>query len=272
MGFGKVRDKDFLTLCRKNGHYFTMKESYRFLLYNIRYGTGSGWRFHAPVPFSGYLRKTAKNIPGIIDFIKGQNPDLVGLIEVDGGSRRAEGVSQARQIADGLGHYFVFKSKYTRPMLTDQIPIIRRQGNAFLARDRILSQRIHYFERGVKRLILEVELEHIIFFIVHLSLNRKHRQEQLQELGYLIKTCTKPVVVGGDFNVFFGVREFDDFLAITKLASANQSNILTFPSKNPRWELDFIFHSPEITVNQMVVSRIKLSDHLPLTCDFTLTA
>ncbi|MBC8441150.1 MAG: endonuclease/exonuclease/phosphatase family protein [Deltaproteobacteria bacterium] len=247
-----------------------MKETYRFLLYNIRYGTGTGWRFHAPVPFSGYLRKTRKNIPGIIEFIKSQNPDLVGLIEVDGGSSRASGVSQAEQIADGLGHHSVFMTKYKKRVKPGRIPIISRQGNAFLAREKMLRQAYHYFERGVKRLIIEAEFNHIVFFIVHLSIRARRRKEQLKELEQLVMACDKPVVVGGDFNVFSGIHEFNDFLAGTGLKSANHLNLCTFPSNKPRWELDFIFHSPHITVNNMVVPRIKLSDHLPLICDFTI--
>ena len=125
-----------------------MKETYRFLLYNIRYGTGTGWRFHAPVPFSGYLRKTRKNIPGIIEFIKSQNPDLVGLIEVDGGSSRASGVSQAEQIADGLGHHSVFMTKYKKRVKPGRIPIISRQGNAFLASGPIHAAHVGMFMPG----------------------------------------------------------------------------------------------------------------------------
>ena len=33
----------------------------RFLLYNIRYATGTGLHFHLPVPFSGYFRQSGPN-------------------------------------------------------------------------------------------------------------------------------------------------------------------------------------------------------------------
>lgn len=224
-----------------------------------------------PLPFSGYLRKTRKNIPGIIDFIKLNNPDLVGLIEVDGGSRRSQGISQAKQIADVLGHYHIFKTKYKTQKMLEHIPIVRKQGNAFLAKEKILDQRYHYFERGIKKLIIEVEFEKIIFFLVHLSIRGRRRKEQLNELGNIVNRCEKPVVVGGDFNVFSGTRELEQFLADTGLKSANPLNIFTFPSRKPRWELDFIFYSPEITVNQIQVPDIRLSDHLPIVCDFTIT-
>jgi len=111
----------------------------------------------------------------------------------------------------------------------------------------------------------------MIFFIVHLSIFAKRRKDQLIELGNLVNNCKKPVIVCGDFNVFYGSRELNEFLAITRLRSANLSNVFTFPSRKPMWELDYIFHSTSITIDHMEVPRIRLSDHLPLICDFTLT-
>ena len=60
----------------------------RFLLYNIRYATGTGAAFHLPVPGAGYLRSDKRVLAGITRFIKGQDPDIVGLIEIDTGSIR----------------------------------------------------------------------------------------------------------------------------------------------------------------------------------------
>jgi endonuclease/exonuclease/phosphatase family metal-dependent hydrolase len=67
----------------------------RFLLYNIRYGAGIGRRFHLPVPYSGYLKRTNGNLHQIIDFVKEVNPDIIGLLEVDSGSYRSEKNNQA---------------------------------------------------------------------------------------------------------------------------------------------------------------------------------
>src|SRR5512136_2479835 len=57
----------------------------RILLYNIRYATGTGPAFHLPVPGAGYLRSNRQVLEGITRFIKGADPDIVGLIEVDTG-------------------------------------------------------------------------------------------------------------------------------------------------------------------------------------------
>ena len=247
-----------------------MAKKYRFILYNIRYGTGSGWRFHTPFPYRGYMGRTDRKFESIAGFIESLNPDIVGLIEVDGGSRRSRGVNQAGQLAALLGHSFLFESKYTRPLFSKHLPIVRWQGNAFLAKENILSRKLSYFDRGVKRLVMEVELDSCVVFLVHLSIKYAHRQDQLRELEELIRGQTKPVIVAGDFNSFLGLREITPFLTATKLKSANLNGLRTFPSGVPMMELDYILHSPEVIVHHLAVPHINLSDHLPLVCDFSL--
>jgi len=81
----------------------------RFLLYNIRYATGTGAAFHLPVPGAGYLRTNPRVLDGITRFIKSQDPDIVGLIEVDTGSIRSRRVNQAESL--GFEEDFLLLSK-----------------------------------------------------------------------------------------------------------------------------------------------------------------
>ena len=74
----------------------------RLLVYNIRYATGTGPAFHLPVPGAGYLRSSRKTLDDITQFIRGQDADLVGLIEVDTGSMRSGLVNQVEYIAKEL--------------------------------------------------------------------------------------------------------------------------------------------------------------------------
>src|SRR5690349_5146127 len=108
----------------------------RFLLYNIRYATGTGAAFHLPVPGAGYLRSNAKVQQGIARFIKAQNPDIVGLVEVDTGSIRTGLVNQAEVIAESLGHYSTYQCKYGADSFNTFVPIVNKQANAFLAAPR----------------------------------------------------------------------------------------------------------------------------------------
>lgn len=240
----------------------------RFLLYNIRYAAGIGKRFHLPVPYSGYLKRTNGNLSQIIDFVREVNPDIIGLLEVDSGSYRAENSNQAEAIASEIKQYHVYQSKYPSDSLAQKMPLINKQGNAILTSQKIISQRFHYFSEGIKRLVIELELQDYNIFLVHLSLKFRHRQYQLQELHRMVKDVDKPVVVAGDFNVFWGDRELQLFLAATDLRSANGEGQPSHPSRAPRRQLDYIFHSPEIQVTDFFIPQVRLSDHAPLICDF----
>jgi endonuclease/exonuclease/phosphatase family metal-dependent hydrolase len=242
----------------------------RLLIYNIRYATGTGPAFHLPLPGAGYLRSSRNVLSRITDFIKEQDPDVVGLIEVDTGSIRTGMVNQADFIAQSLGHYSTFECKYGVTSVNHMVPIVRKQSNAFLAAPRILGERFHYFDAGIKRLIIELELDDVAIFLVHLSLKFRHRQYQLRYLYDLVRKTTKPVIVAGDFNTYWGVHELYLFTQAAGLTSANLHRLPSYPSRSPRKELDFILHSDKIEVNRFEIPDVKLSDHLPLICDFTV--
>jgi len=242
----------------------------RFLLYNIRYAAGTGRRCHLPVPYSGYFKNTNGNLKKIVDFIASVNPDIIGLIEVDSGSFRSEKNNQAEAIAWELQHDHVYQSKYSASSVAQKLPLLNRQGNAILTNQEIVSQRFHYFHDGVKRLVIELELAEFSIFLVHLSIKFRHRQYQLQDLHSMIKNVQKPVIVAGDFNVLRGDRELQLFLAATGLKNANSNGQPSYPSRAPRRQLDYIFHTPHIRITNFQIPQIKLSDHKPLMCEFEL--
>ena len=240
----------------------------RFLLYNIRYATGVGRGFHLPLPFMGYFRRTERNLDRITEFIDSMNPDIVGLVEVDIGSFRTRKRNQARTLARRISHDPVFQSKYGRGSITGMLPMLNKQGNALMTNQAIRSHRFHYLNNGVKRLVIEIELETVNIFLVHLSLRYRHRQDQLGDLHQMIAAAKKPVIVAGDFNVFRGDRELDLFKAAGHLKSANLKGQPSHPSRAPKRQLDYILHSRDIQVSQFFVPRVTYSDHVPLVCDF----
>ena len=244
----------------------------RLLIYNIRYATGIGPAFHLPLPGAGYLRSSRRVLGQLTEFIKQQDPDVVGLIEVDTGSIRTGMVNQADFIARSIGHYSTYECKYGVASVNQLVPIVRKQGNAFLAAPRVRGERFHYFDTGIKRLIIELELDDVAIFLVHLSLKFRHRQYQLRYLYDLVRQAHKPVIVAGDFNTYWGDHEIYLFNQAAGLTSANVRSLPSYPSHSPRKELDFILCSAEIQVNRFEIPNIQLSDHLPLICDFTVKA
>ena len=244
----------------------------RFLLYNVRYCAGTGRKFHFPFPWSGYLKRTTKRLEEITGFIASQAPDIVGLVEVDSGSFRARKQNQAEVIASAIGHYHYYHSKYGEYSLARVLPVMNKQVNAFLTSDVIRNEKFHYFDKGVKRLVIELELENLTVFLVHLSLKFRHRQEQLRDLYTMVREVRKPHIVAGDFNPFWGEKEIELFLAATGLCNPNTGGLPSYPSWSPRRQMDFILHSPEIEVTDFRVPNVVLSDHLPLICDFGIRA
>jgi endonuclease/exonuclease/phosphatase family metal-dependent hydrolase len=241
----------------------------RLLLYNIRYAIGGGASMYVPLPGAGYLIGNQTVLPEIASFIKSADPDIVGLIEVDTGSIRSRMVNQAESIAKSLGMSSSYEiNKYGESSINQLLPIIRKQGNAFLAADRVHGEKFHYFDTGIKRLIIELEMERFSVFLVHLSLKYRHRHLQLRKLYDLIEATSKPVIVAGDFNTFWGENEIYLFMRAAGLRSANTRSLPSYPSRAPRKELDFILYQDGITVTDFNVPRVRYSDHLPLICDF----
>lgn len=232
----------------------------RFLLYNIRYATGP--RLHRSASSSG------KNLERITAFLRDLEPDLVGLIEVDHGSYRSGGKNQAELLAKSLGHYHSHSIKYEQDSFWRHVPVLKNQGNAFLTRDRIRDETFHFFKRGMKRLVIELELQQVVVYLVHLALGARTRHQQLSALYELIKKTERPCLVAGDFNMLWGETEIDMFLAATGLQNANVEGLPTYPSKNPHRHLDFILHSKGIKIRNFQTPQVRFSDHLPVLVDF----
>jgi endonuclease/exonuclease/phosphatase family metal-dependent hydrolase len=223
---------------------------------------------HMPLPGAGYVLGNKGVLPEITRFIKSVDPDIVGLIEIDTGSIRSRNVNQAEKIAADLGMNTSYETKYGNKSFNTLLPIVRKQGNAFMAAARVHGEKFHYFDTGIKRLIIELEMKEFAIFLVHLSLKYRHRHLQLRRLYDLVEETTKPVIVAGDFNTFWGENEIYLFKKAAGLTSANEHGISTYPSRSPRKELDFILYQEGIEMTNFEVPEVRHSDHLPLVCDF----
>jgi len=223
------------------------------------------------LPGAGYLIGNQSVLPEIASFIKSVDPDVIGLIEVDTGSIRSRNVNQAEKLAAELGMNTSYETKYGSKSLNQLLPIVRMQGNAFMAAPRVHGEKFHYFDTGIKRLIIELEMDDYAIFLVHLSLKYRHRHLQLRHLYDLIQATEKPVLVAGDLNTFWGENEIYLFMKAAGLRSANVDSRPTYPSRAPRKELDFVLYQDGIRVTAFDIPNVQLSDHLPLVCDFELT-
>lgn len=243
----------------------------RVVFYNIRYGTGSGWHYHLPVPFSGFFRSSRAGTGRIAEYLGSLDADVMCLCEVDGGSYRHGNRCQASRMASEQGWHHVYANKYGKGSLVRRMPLLSSQGNAVLSRMPMITARERHLSRGVKRTYLEVEFDRFVVILAHLSLGRRARTVQLHELARHCRKLEKPLVLGGDFNLLQGSSELDPLLQGTGLRDADaEMGRPTFPSHRPGKRLDYVLASREISVRRIEVPRVPYSDHLPLVCDIRI--
>ncbi len=242
----------------------------RIVFYNIRYGTGSGWYYHFPLPFTGFFRRSSVRIRRISDFLDSLHPDIVCLMEVDGGSYRHRRRCQAGHIASVRGWEHSFSGKYGSSSILNYIPILSSHGNAVLSGLPILSSRELHFPRGIKKTFLDVEFNNFHVILAHLSLGRQARKSQLDYLARHCNTLSKPVMLGGDLNLFHGSSEIEPFMRSTGFKTWDHLERPTFPSRTPRLKLDYLLTGRGLNVKKIDIPGIRLSDHLPLVCDFNV--
>jgi endonuclease/exonuclease/phosphatase family metal-dependent hydrolase len=244
----------------------------RFLLYNIAYGTGAPQSYaHRAVTLHRYLKSPPHHIQMLHEFVCAQEPDIVGLVEMDTGSFRAGGHNHVTEMARLLSHDYLHCSKYHANSIGRRLPILRHQCNALFANVRLEACEQHYLPHGFKRLVLEARVHGTRIFLVHLALNEHTRRKQLSWLGRLVGLSEEPVILAGDFNTFKGRHELENLKAVTGLKSANRERRATYPSWAPRKELDFILCSPAVNIDRFeVMHPVRLSDHLPLLLEYSL--
>lgn len=243
----------------------------RVVLYNMRYGAGAGWRFNLPLPGAGYLKDASRNLARIGDCLGALRPDLVALLEVDGGSRRAPD-PQHTALAGKLGVEHAFRCKYATGSLAARLPLFRAQGNAVLSRRPLAALRFHDLSAGTKRLVIEAETDQLTLFVAHLALRPGIRRRQLRDLADLIRAARSPAVLAGDLNTLMAERELRPLLEATGLRPADHQLPPSWPAARPRLALDHILIAPELGVSRIEVLDVRLSDHRPVVCDLVARA
>lgn len=233
---------------------------------------------YAPPPVSALLGDAAverRQLEALAAVIEREQPDVVSLLEVDGGSHRTATDGQCRRLRESLRERDVpyegsVASKYGADSLAGSLPFFGHLGNAALTRtDRPTTA--HYLTTARKRLVLEVDLgSDLVLFVVHLPLGTSSRARQLTELADLVATHAegRDVIVTGDFNTFGGTAELDPFLARTGLEVHAPG--ATVPARafddllGTSRQLDLFLCSPSVEVERCEVLDVQVSDHWPI--------
>ena len=250
----------------------------RLIVYNIEYCEGTTGLWYDYLKFWKLFFPPKGLDQRIVDHIKKLKPDILALIEVDTGSFRAK-KDEVVFFEKGLGmKNFVEKVKYPFEgwlKLFHYVPILNKQANAIIAKEKLSKVKYHVFHEGTKRVVIEATIhvpKKVTLLLAHLALGRKTRAKQIQELTKIVNDIKNPVILMGDFNTYNGEVEIEKLLKETHLHHRFQmdkkSQTLTEPSYHPSRRLDYVLTSKGIKVRDYEVLNFHFSDHLPLLVDF----
>ena len=203
-----------------------------------------------------YLFEDSQISRPFIDTLKAEDPDVCLLVEMKH--------SKIMDIYDALPEYqhIVTVEKYGKGTLSK---LGKRNVHAVLSKRPIENTRTLLFKDGNKKSILSVVIEGVDFHVCHLSLRAKTRRLQIQQLAEVLFSA-KSTIVAGDFNVFGGDSELEDFEKKGIFYNLNTKNQNTFPAYNPTKKLDYIYATRDIKESDFRILPEVFSDHRALCC------
>jgi hypothetical protein len=241
-------------------------QRFRILLYNAGYETAlDGSMRSYLLGFYRYLYTPQRIIrqvrQAIYHMLEREKPDIACFVELNGKK-------------NGVPHPHAYPcsnvdSKYGVGRFASKIPFFRDNCNGFMSTGNLAFSK-HYFKRGYKKLIYEIELhKDLSLFLVHFSIHRHVRKHQCDELKKILKT-RKNVVLCGDFNIFQGPQELQSLAKACGLRIVNSLNEATFPSARPTKTFDLFLCPEGVEASVRVVTGIKASDHLPVLLEMVI--
>jgi endonuclease/exonuclease/phosphatase family metal-dependent hydrolase len=244
------------SVMESDGHWI------KVMSYNIQIGISTGhYRHYVTNSWKHVLpyRKRAINLQSIGDFIS--DYDLVGLQEVDAGSLRTGFVNQTQFLASAA------EFPYWHQKTNRNLGKFAQHSMGMLSRFPSTLSRHHRLPSRIPgRGALEVHLGHgenpLVVILLHLSLGKKARMEQLEYISGVVSSH-KHVIVMGDMNCPPDSPELRYLVEKTGMCEPLHYEH-TYPSWNPRSSFDHIFVTPSLEVRKIKVYRRFFSDHLPV--------
>jgi len=235
-------------------------ERLRVMTYNIHVGIGVD---------------KALDLGRIAEVINREQPDLVGLQEVDRGVERTHRVDQIKELARLTRMEYAFAPNLNYQGGQYGVAVLSRFPILAIDHRRYAGRRASE-RRGFIRVEVAVGKQRVNFVTTHLDhqFNDARVFETTQLLSALEDVHT-PLIVVGDFNDEPAGDAYK--LMLTRFAdvwevSGNRAAGLTYPAGKPLKRIDYIFHGKAdgIRVKGARVTDSPASDHLPLVADFEL--
>ncbi len=214
------------------------------------------------LPYGGRMT----NLDRVAQFISAF--DVVGLQELDAGSLRSNYVDLTAYLSERGG----FPHAYTR--INRDLGTFAKHAMGLLSRvepDRVTMHRLPGKIPGRGAIEARFALangEDLVLYQVHLALGRHARRSQLDYIAERLAYEPHAVVMG-DFNCHPESREFKHLVSRTGLQDPTPG-AATYPSWDPKLVYDHILLTRDLSVSDMRVYDVRLSDHLPVGIEIEL--
>lgn len=232
------------------------------LSFNMQVGVGTkryreyitrGWRHLLP------SQQVHENLGHIAEMVA--EHDLVGLQELDAGSRRSGFLNQLEWLADqaGFAYWYVQVNRDLGQLAQHGLGLLARYP-PFDVSEHKLPGRLP--GRGALIARFGTPQRALAVVVTHLALTPGSRSQQLAAICDLVASDEHAIVMG-DTNCRAELLAADSALAASNL-QVYRRRLPTFPSWRPRRGIDHILTTPGIRVLEARALDVRLSDHLPV--------
>ncbi|MES1935063.1 endonuclease/exonuclease/phosphatase family protein [Salinisphaera hydrothermalis] len=232
------------------------------LSFNMQVGVGTkryreyvtrGWRHVLP------SQGVRDNLSRIADLLGAH--DIIGLQEIDAGSRRSRYQNQIQSLAEQAGF------AYWRVQVNRDLGRVAQHGLGLISRYQPFSVTEHKLPgrlpgRGALVARFGSPTHALTVVVTHLSLGAGSRTQQLAAICEMVAD-DEHVIVMGDTNCSAHDLLADPALAASGLRVYDRL-LPTFPSWRPRRGIDHILTSASLPVHRAGVIETMLSDHRPV--------
>jgi endonuclease/exonuclease/phosphatase family metal-dependent hydrolase len=244
------------------------KKTLRLLSYNIQIGiTTRTYRQYVLHSWKHVLHHPQRfdNLDRIAQLMS--DHDLVGIQEADAGSARSGFVNITQYLAASAGFPYWDDQTNRRigRLAQHSLGVLSRYKPTGITEHRLPGR---FPGRGAMAVRFGDGKESLVVLIVHLALSRRGRLSQLDYLGDLVNDY-RHVIMMGDMNCRSDSAEIE-LLVNKTLMSEPYHGLHTFPSWQPKRNIDHILVTPTVEVERAEVLNYPLSDHLPISMEVVL--
>lgn len=232
----------------------------RVMTYNIHVGIGMDKKL---------------DLKRIADVIKKENPDLVGLQEVDRGVQRTQRIDEIVELAKLTRMDYAFA--FNLPYQGGQYGVAILSRFPIRATEHRLYKNLREAERrGFIRAELKIDGQVIHFATTHLDYQHDDgRLFEAQQMLAFLSNVKGPLIVVGDFNDLPSGQTSrliaSDFVDAWAAARPGDEGF-SYPADKPAKRIDYIFtrRTDGIRTKRAWVVETLASDHIPVVADLEL--